>query len=54
MSEMKKQTLKLLKRTSRERIPVSSLKGKIIPSKKKKLIEKALKKNRIEESVTHD
>jgi len=51
---MKKQTVKLLERASRERIPVSSLKGKIIPSKKRKLVEKALKKNSIEESGTHD
>jgi hypothetical protein len=51
---MKKQTVKLIKRASRDRIPVSSLKGKIIPSKKRKLIEKALKKNRIEERVTID
>jgi hypothetical protein len=51
---MKRQTVKLLKRTSRERIPISSLKGKIIPSKKGKLIEKALKKNTMEEHVTHD
>lgn len=54
MSEMKKQTVKLIKRASRERIPVSSLKGKVIPSKKRKLVENALKKNSIEESGTHD
>jgi hypothetical protein len=51
---MKKQTVKLIKRASRDRIPVSSLKGKIIPSKRRKLVEKALKKNRIEERVTND
>jgi hypothetical protein len=51
---MKKQTVKLLERASREKIPVSSLKGKIIPSKKRELVEKALKKNRIEERVTND
>jgi hypothetical protein len=54
MSEMNKQTVKLLKNASRERIPVSSLKGKVMPSKKRKLVEKALKKNSIEERVTHD
>jgi len=54
LSEMKKQTVKLIKRASRERIPVSSLKGKVIPSKKRKLVENALKKNSIEESGTHD
>lgn len=51
---MKKQTVKLIKRASREIIPVSSLKGKVIPSKKRKLVENALKKNSIEESGTHD
>jgi hypothetical protein len=51
---MKKQTVKLFKRASRERIPVSSLKGKVIPSKKRKLVENALKKYSIEESATHD
>ena len=51
---MKKQTVKLIKRASRDRIPVSSLKGKIIPSKRRKLVEKALKKNRIEERVPND
>ena len=54
MLKMKRQTVKLLKRASRERIPISSLKGKIIPSKKRKLIEKELKKNNIEERVDHD
>jgi hypothetical protein len=51
---MKRQTIKLLKRASRESIPISSLKSKIIPSKKRKLIEKALKKNSTEEHVSHD
>lgn len=41
--EMKKETVKLIKKSSRERIPVSSLKGKVVPSKKRKLMEKALK-----------
>jgi len=41
---MKKQTVKLIKKLSRKRIPKACLKGKVIPSKRKKLIEKALKK----------
>ncbi|MDI6729664.1 MAG: hypothetical protein QMD44_12185 [Thermodesulfovibrionales bacterium] len=40
---MKKTTVKLIKKSSREKIPVSSLKGKIVPSRKRKLMEKALK-----------
>jgi hypothetical protein len=44
---MKKETVKLVKKASREKIPVSSLKGKVIPSKKKKLLERALKKDSI-------
>jgi hypothetical protein len=41
-------TVKTIRKVSRERIPVSSLKGKVIPSKKRRLIEKALKKNQLE------
>jgi hypothetical protein len=41
---MKKETVKLIKKSSREKIPVSSLKGRVVPSRKKKLIEKAFKK----------
>ena len=41
---MKKKLIKLIKKSTRETIPSSMLKGKIIPSKKKKLLEKALKK----------
>lgn len=41
---MKKKTIKTLKRISRERIPSLTLKGKILPSKKKKLVEKMLDK----------
>jgi hypothetical protein len=44
---MKKETVKLIKKASREKIPVSFLKGKVIPSKKKKLLERALKKDSI-------
>jgi hypothetical protein len=44
----KTMTIKTIKKISRERIPVSSLKGQVIPSKKRKLMEKALKKNRME------
>jgi hypothetical protein len=39
---MKRKTVKLYKKASRDRIPISSLKGKIIPPKKRKLIEKTL------------
>jgi len=39
---MKKKTLKLIKKSSREKIPVSCLTGKVLQSKKRKLIEKAL------------
>jgi hypothetical protein len=41
-------TVKTIRKVSRERIPMSSLKGKVIPSKKRRLIEKALKKNQME------
>jgi hypothetical protein len=41
-------TVKTIRKVSRERIPMSSLKGKVIPSKKRRLIEKALKKNQLE------
>jgi hypothetical protein len=46
---MKKETLKILKKTSRKRIPVSFLKGKIMPSKKRKLLGKALKKDSLQD-----
>jgi len=46
---MKRKTIKILKKISRKRIPVSSMREKVMPSKKRKLIEKALKKA-IEES----
>lgn len=39
---MQKETVKLLKKFSRAAVPVSSLKGKVIASKKKVLIEKAI------------
>ncbi len=53
---MKKTTIKILKKASRENIPISSMKGKVIPSKKRKLTEKALKKNRnsMEAHVNND
>ena len=44
---MKRKTVKLLKKASRDRIPVSYLKGKLIPSKKSKLIEKNIKEREI-------
>jgi len=47
---MKKETIKSLKKVSREKIPLPSLRGKVLPSKKRKLIEKALKKERWEQS----
>lgn len=51
---MKKETVKLLKKASRERIPLSSLKEKIMPSKKRKLVEKSLKKEVLDEVVKND
>lgn len=51
---MKKTTIKILKKASREKIPVSSMKSKVIPSKKRKLMEKALKKNSMEAHVNND
>lgn len=41
---MKKKLIKRIKKTSREIIPSSMLKSKIISSKKKKLLEKALER----------
>jgi hypothetical protein len=46
---MKKRIIKLIRKVAREEIPVSSMKGKVIPSKKRKLLEKALKKNQSQE-----
>jgi len=51
---MKNRTTKLFKKTSREIIPVSSLKGRIMPSKKRKLIERAVKKNSMEGHLNND
>jgi hypothetical protein len=51
---MKKETVTLLKKASREKIPLSSLKGKIMPSKKRKLVEKSLKKEVLEEVASDD
>ncbi|MBE0427835.1 MAG: hypothetical protein IBX72_14470 [Nitrospirae bacterium] len=45
---MKRRTIKILKRASRKKIPVSSMREKVITSKKRKLIEKALKKDAVE------
>ena len=47
---MKKETVKSIRKVSREKIPVSSLRGKVMPCRKRKLIEKALKKERGEQS----
>ena len=46
---MKKETIKSIKKVSREKIPLSCLKGKVLPSRKRKLIEKALNKEKCEE-----
>jgi hypothetical protein len=46
---MKKRIIKLIRKVAREEIPVSSMKGKVIPSKKRKLIDKALRKNQLQE-----
>ncbi len=40
---MKKQTIKILRKVSREAVPAARLKEKVIPSKRRKLIERALK-----------
>ena len=47
--KMKKETIKSIKKASREKIPLSCLKGKVLPSRKRKLIEKALNKEKCEE-----
>ena len=47
---MKKETVKSIKKVSREKIPISSIRGKVMPSRKRKLIEMALKKERCEQS----
>ncbi|MFN3739859.1 MAG: hypothetical protein ACK4TF_04200 [Thermodesulfovibrionales bacterium] len=44
MVEMIIKKLKTIKKLSREVVPVSRLKGKVIPSKKRKLFEKAMDK----------
>lgn len=41
---MKERRVKTIKKISRKLIPVSSLKGKVIESKKKKLLKKAARK----------
>jgi hypothetical protein len=53
-NKMKKKTIKSLKRISRERIPLSSLREKVIDSKKRKLLAKALKKETLEETASND
>jgi len=47
---MKKEKVKLFKKASREKIPLSLLKGKVISSKKRKLLEKTLQKEISEQS----
>ncbi|MDI6801022.1 MAG: hypothetical protein QMD01_03040 [Thermodesulfovibrionales bacterium] len=39
---MKKEIVKLVKKASRKRIPITQLKGKVMPSKKRRLMEKTL------------
>jgi len=46
---MKKRIIKLIRKVAREEIPISSMRGKVIPSKKRKLLEKALRKNQSQE-----
>ena len=48
---MKKDTLKALKKASRKRIPVGTMKEKVIPSKKKKLLERAIEKETAEDRL---
>ena len=48
---MKRETVKHIKKIAREKIPVSSLKGKVIPSKRRKLIEEAREKKKSEEET---
>ena len=45
---MKRETVKHIKKIAREKIPVSSLKGRVVPSKRKKLIEEAREKEKFE------
>ena len=47
---MKKEKIKLFKKASRGKIPLTLLKGKVIPSKKRKLLNKTLQKQIDEES----
>lgn len=48
---MKKDTLKALKKASRKHIPVGRMKEKVIPSKKKKILEKEMEKEAEEEHL---
>ena len=41
---MKKETIKAIKKVSREKVPLSSLKAKVIQPKKRKLLEEAAKR----------
>jgi hypothetical protein len=47
---MKKDTLKALKKASRKQIPVGRMREKVIPSKKKKILEKEMEKEAGEDS----
>jgi len=46
---MKKITVKLLRKASREKIPVSMLRGRVIPPKKRELLEKVMEREIREE-----
>ncbi len=45
---MKKESIKIFKKTSRKIVPHSFLKGKVMPSRKRKLLEEIFKKDFIE------
>ena len=49
-----KKLIKLIKKSSRKTIPSSMLKGKIIPSKKKKLLEKAMERESRRDGLKDD
>ena len=54
LKKMKKKMIKSLKRISRKRIPLSTLREKVIDSKKRKRLAKALKKEMQEETAPND
>jgi|WetSurSiteA1Bulk_404760.scaffolds.fasta_scaffold93661_2 hypothetical protein len=52
--QMKKRIVKLVRKAAREEVPVSSLRGRVLPSKKRKLLDKVLKKNQSQEHSRDD